>query len=73
MRAFNEDRYRDMQLQKYLEPDTSELSNCCDEEIDEHTGLCSRCKEPCITNTEEYENAMEDKADAQRELEREDD
>ena len=68
---FNEDEYRNNQLNKHLEDDESELSNCCNADILSN-GLCSRCLEHCITNTDEYENAMCDKADSERERERDD-
>ena len=68
---FNEDGYRNNQLNKHLEEDNSELSNCCNAEILEDSDVCSECMEHCVTVTEDYENAMCDKADSERELERE--
>jgi len=42
--SFNEDDYRDRQLNKYLERGEEELSICCDAEITDQ-GLCSDCLE----------------------------
>jgi len=73
--VFNEDDYRDRQLNKYLEKQEGYtlVSNCCGAEIyDEDSTICPECKEHCkiITqgdyDTDLYEQAMEDKADALR-------
>lgn len=72
MSKFNEDEYRNNQQKKHLEEDESQNSNCCNAEI--YIGdICSECSEHCVTVTEEHENAMWDKGDAERELARESD
>lgn len=53
----SKDEHDDMQLDKYLEPNTDEFSNCCNAVI-EDTGLCSECLEHCISNKDAHENAM---------------
>lgn len=71
--------YRDNQLNTYLESlDANQpVSNCCDAPMDEDEVLCPKCKERCKTitqgeyNYEVYEEAMCDRADAERELARE--
>lgn len=81
MRAADEDRYRDMQLDKHLneQEKNEEISECCRESLIEDNNICSKCYEHCdvITigehETEQYESAMEDKADAERELRKGDD
>lgn len=67
MSKFNEDEYRNKQLNKYLDGDDSTNSNCCNAAILEDSDICSECGEHCVTITEEYENAMYDKADAEHE------
>ena len=69
MGSFNEDDYRDRQLNKHLESQEEEMSDCCDAPIDEQ-GLCSDCREHCTTKAEREENAMWDKADAEHERRR---
>ena len=77
--TFDEDAYRDQQLDKHLaEQEMAEpVSNCCGEPIEENTDICSRCKEHCSEQELGeyiYDTHMayeEDRADAQRELERE--
>ena len=73
MSKFNEDEYRDNQLNKHLaEQDVRILSNCCGAELLGDTEICSDCIEHCSPTREdeyladEYENAMCDKADAER-------
>ena len=51
----NQDQHKDLQLDKYLNGDNSELSNCCEATIYENSDICSDCKEPCITVSEEFE------------------
>ena len=70
--SFNEDAYRDKQLNKYLKDceDSEEVSNCCGVEVYDDTIICKKCKEHCDIislgewNEIQYENAMWDKADA---------
>jgi len=76
--TFNEDDYRDQQLYKYLdEQDDFIVSNCCGALIYDESDICSKCKEHCVEvskhefDADAYEDAMCDRADAQRELERE--
>ena len=64
-----EDEWRDKQLNEHLEEDNSELSNCCDAEM--YGEVCSECSEFCVSNRNEYEDAMCDRADSERELRRE--
>ena len=74
MASFNEDKYMDRKLNKYLDSleDNEEVSNCCGAELLEETDICSECNEHCGIISlaewkyEEYENAMCDKADAER-------
>ena len=78
MNNFDEDTYKARQLDKYLaEQDMAEpVSNCCGEPIEENIDICSGCKEHCSeVELGEYmydmrEAAECDRADAQRELER---
>ena len=75
----NEDEYRDNQLNKHLaDQEMAELvSSCCGAPLKENTALCSDCKEHCSEVEmgeymyEERESAMCDKADSERELQRE--
>ena len=78
MREFDEDAYRDSQLNRHLEEQEMNqlVSKCCGELIyDGDNDICLSCREHCTFLTlgeyeyNEYENAMCDKADAQRELE----
>lgn len=71
MSRFNEDQYRNNQLNKHLEDDESQNSNCCNAELIGESDICSECLEHCVTISQDYENAMCDKGDAERELERE--
>jgi len=78
--SFNEDKYRDNQLNKHLEQQEQNetVSECCGAEAEERIDCdeCSECGECCRTITrgeyacDEYQSAMEDRADAQRDLER---
>ena len=76
--CFNEDDYRDQQLNKHLaEQEMAEpVSNCCGEPIEENTDICSKCKEHCseVELGEFMYDAHvayeEDRSDEQRELER---
>lgn len=70
-KQFNEDAYRDRQLNKYLEEDEGVLSNCCGALILEGTDICSECLEHCVTKTEEAEMARDDAGDAKLEEARE--
>jgi DNA-directed RNA polymerase subunit RPC12/RpoP len=74
----------DMQLEKHFKEEemSEEVSTCCGAEIEfkaEDDYRCSKCDGKCLVITREeyetsrYESAMEDKADAERELRREDD
>lgn len=67
----SEDTYRDNQLNKYLDGDDSQNSNCCNAAILEDSDICSECNEHCVTIAEDYENAMCDKMDEEREERRE--
>ena len=80
--CFNEDDYRNQQLERHLaEQDMGELvSNCCGEPIiEEPIDVCSNCREHCkVVEMGEYMYeyrlaAEEDRADAQRDLKREQD
>jgi len=73
----NEDDYRDKQLDKHLreEEDRELVSSCCGESMYEDlegNDICFNCQEECSTTshgeyiTDEYETAMCDKADADR-------
>jgi len=72
--SFNEDEYRNKQLNKYLQEcdDSEEVSNCCGAPLFDDTIICSKCKEQSDIisigewNMIQYENAMWDKADAER-------
>ena len=74
MASFNEDVYRDNQLNKYLESlEMNEgVSNCCGVPIEEDTDVCSLCGEHYEVISlgewkyQEYENAMCDRAEAER-------
>ena len=76
---FDEDAYRDRQTNKYLEEQEGNeaVSNCCGSPICEESDVCCDCKEMCAPITqsefdaEEYEAAMCDRADSERELARE--
>lgn len=72
MSNFNEDDYRNNQLNKHLDGDENN-SACCDSAFIEDTDICSECGEHSESITDAYEKAMCDRADAQRELEREND
>jgi len=73
------DTYRNQQLNTYLDKleANQPVSNCCDAPMDEDAVLCPKCQEHCKVITqgeydyESYEEAMCDKADAERELLRE--
>ena len=67
--SFNEDDYRDRQLNKYLESQEEEMSNCCDAPITDE-GLCSYCDEHVTTEAERQEQAMWERADAEHERRR---
>lgn len=71
---FNEDKYRDQQLDKYLKEQEGYalVSNCCGVDVeDENSDICPKCKEHCEVilladyDYDMYEQAMEDKADAE--------
>ncbi len=51
----NQDLHQDRQLEKHLEGDNSDLSNCCEAIIYENSDVCSDCKEHCVTISEELE------------------
>ena len=63
----NEDTYRNNQLDKYLDGDDSTNSNCCHAAILEDSDICSECREHCVTVAEEYEIAMSNRMDEERE------
>ncbi len=73
------DRHLDNQLNRYYEEQESSMpvSNCCGATMEEQQCYCPECNSGCVVITygeymaEEYENAMCDKADSQRELDRE--
>ena len=75
----NEDEYMAKKLHEYLDDYDYYVSNCCGEEMESYVYVCPKCGEHCITvskherDYEEYENAMCDKADLDRELSREED
>jgi len=80
--CFNEDNYRNQQIERHLaEQEMGELcSNCCGEPIvEESMDVCSNCREHCkVVEMGEYMYeyrlaAEEDRADAQRDLKREQD
>ena len=75
------DTYLERQTEQYFRDAEMNMpvSNCCGCYLeDDDSGICSECREECevITlgeyETCRYESAMEDKADAERELRRED-
>ena len=77
-----EDEWQDQRLNKYLnEQEMNEMvSVCCGEAVYENSDgddVCFQCQETCETISlgdykyNEYENAECDKADANKELERE--
>ena len=73
------ERARDKQLDKYLDEQegNEEVSNCCGEPICGESDICCGCKEHCVPTSfaefaaDEEEAAMCDRADAERELARE--
>ena len=67
--SFNEDDYRNRQLDKYLEELEVEMSNCCDAFITDE-GLCSECLEHVTTEAERREEAMWDRSDIEHERRR---
>ena len=76
----NEDEYMAKKLHEYLDDYDYYVSNCCGVEVyDDDEVLCPKCKEHCEfvskheRDYEEYENAMCDKYDSDRELAREED
>ena len=80
--CFNEDDYRNQQIERHLaEQEMGELvSSCCGEPIvEESIDVCSNCREHCkVVEIGEYMYeyrlaAEEDRADAQRDLKREQD
>ena len=62
------DNYLEQQTRKYLDGTEDELSNCCNAFFEEESDLCSECQEHAISIADDRYNAMEDKADEQREL-----
>jgi len=75
--TFNEDDYRDQQLDKYLDEQEMKeaVSNCCGATILENTDVCSDCKEHCSEIAfgeymyDRREDAECDRADVEREME----
>lgn len=73
--ATTETEYQNKILNKYLNSVDGECSDCCGAEVLEDTDICSECNEHCTAmsigdyNYEEYENAMADRCDSDRELE----
>jgi len=79
---FNEDEYKNNEINKYLaqQEGYEEVSDCCGAEVeyneDNESYICSNCGSECNIQSlsdfqhDEYENAMEDKADIQRDNER---
>ena len=63
-----EDDYFDMQ--ELMVP----VSNCCGAILDDSSDYCPECRSGCVSitlreyQTEEYENAMEDRHEAMKEL-----
>ncbi len=78
---FDEDEYRNQQLNKYLdEGDMSDpVSSCCGVPIIENTDLCSDCQEHCSEVEigafmhDKHVAYMEDVADAEHEIQRDKD
>jgi hypothetical protein len=68
-----EDDYQSNILNKYLDSLDYDVSNCCGATVDDLRGICNKCYEHCDTisigdyNYNQYESAMEDKADEKRE------
>ena len=73
----DEDEYMAKKLHEHLDDYDYYVSNCCGEEMESYIDICPNCGEHCevVSNKEreyeEYENAMCDKADSERELARE--
>ena len=72
MASFNEDEYRDRQLDKYLE-ETLYWTSCCGNEVEAGTEFCTICCRRCTLTSEEdrYEDYMNDRADDMRDRLRE--
>ena len=71
MKKFDEDGYRDRQLNKYLDDYDENLSNCCDAPICGDSDICCECKEHCVSHADEAEMARDDAGDAKFEQARE--
>jgi len=67
----NEDQLRDLELRKYLDEAGGNYSNCCNAPMIEETDICSECGEHSESITDSYENAMYERGEMQRDLERE--
>ena len=61
--VFDEDAYRDKQLNRYLEQGEGESSNCCEADILEDSGICSECREHCVSKSEKQANYLDDISD----------
>ena len=61
--------YHTKLLNEHLEEDNSEMSVCCN--APSNYGFCSQCGEHSESNIDHSENMMQERADNQRELERE--
>ena len=65
------DHQRDQKLNKHLEADDGELSNCCSERIFEDTDICSHCGDHCVTLAYELLRLKDSETDDRIETERE--
>jgi hypothetical protein len=70
MLGFNEDAYRDRQLNRYLEQGSDQNSSCCNAPFIEGTDTCSECMEDAIAIFDAEEAAYWDKGDQEYERRR---
>jgi len=73
MPKFDEDTYRNNQLDKYLREISEEpISNCCGVYVLENTDICSKCLEHCEATTAEdrYQDHLNEQADIERDEEK---
>ena len=70
MPEFNQDLHQDRLLEKHLQGDDGELSNCCQAIILEDSDICSECGKGCVTVSEDYEQRRDEEADARYEQRR---
>ena len=79
---FNEDEYRDRQLNKYLDQqdlENEEVSNCCGSNICDESDICCDCRDHCTVISkadylfDEQCSMAEERGDAEMEARRCDD